>query len=305
MIIIIKLGSHLVFSFVYWFWYVHFPFYRWKSFQRPFDRYSLCPHYSLVKAVAGEEMEWLLVSLCSLYPYCVPSLTSVSSSEKWGIGVKDDDDMCTKPCLENGFSWNPSILPTRMIGHPALNCRICVSNWFPGDILTTLCPSMWTSSGALHVHPFSWHSTLLTEITIFRNYYPWWGSGHWGRRTWGVTWVIGITRLMSPAQLVPSSGPRSRPLDVPGILPWHGAFLKSWLLGMFSQSEATCQPRALSEMCELQAGRTTAWNSSPTQALLLFIGAFLCLWSPEASSAGPSWGSRGGVCKEGRCHHRV
>ena len=42
------------------------------------------------------------------------------------------------------------------------------------------------------------------------------------------------------------------------------ASLKSWLLGICSQSTATSQPRALSGACEWQAGRMTAQNPPPT-----------------------------------------
>ena len=281
----------------------HFPFYCCKSFQRCFHRSSLCPHYNLVKAVAGEEMVWLLVSLCSLSILCSLSDFSLFT---WEVrdGSKGWWRHVYKALPWKWFQLRPLNLANQDDWLPCIELRNFVSNWFLGDILTTLCPSMWTSTGVLHVHPFSWHSTL-DRNTIFHNYYPCWGSGHWGRRTLGVTWSHRDHKAYEPSTTCPLTWPQVEASGCPRNTTWHGAFLKSWLLGMFNQSEATCQPRALSEMCELQAGRTTTWNSSPTQALLLFIGAFLCLWSPEACSAGPSWGSRGGVCKEGRCHHRV
>lgn len=64
---------------------------------------------------------------------------------------------------------------------------------------------------------------------------------------------------------------------------------------------AAVSPRALACVTDRQDGP----GLSAALTLLLFAGAFLCMWSPQKGSPGPSWGGRGGLCEEGRRHYCV
>lgn len=73
-----------------------------------------------MKAVAGEEMAWVLVGLCSLYPYWVPSLASVCERGGIRVGINDDDDTGVQSTALKMISVEiPQSSQTRMIGHPA------------------------------------------------------------------------------------------------------------------------------------------------------------------------------------------
>lgn len=102
----IRLGSHLVFSPISWFWYLTYSSLSLKTnhINNLFISFFVL-RTALWKAAAGEEMAWVLVSVCGPSPHYIPSVASVSRSINWGgIGV-NDDNVFTKHHLENDLSW--------------------------------------------------------------------------------------------------------------------------------------------------------------------------------------------------------
>lgn len=62
--------------------------------------------------------------------------------------------------------------------------------WFPDDILATVFDEPICLSILI--------TDILDRNSVFHNYFPCWGGGHWGRKTLGVTWSHRDSKACKP-----------------------------------------------------------------------------------------------------------